>query len=101
MYAGACKMSNYITYQSNAAEVPIMRKWFLRAAIVSLLAHAALFVYFSQKKLEHFTPYTERLVPRAFSIGHAEIDAKLLNEDDEKPELPKKMEPEVKPIQPL
>src|SRR5437773_1694670 len=94
-------MSKYNTYRSNAAEVPIMRKWFFRAAIVSLLAHAALFVYFKATKLERFTAVSARLVPRAFSVGHAEIDAKLLNDEEEKPAAPKKVEPEAKPLQPL
>jgi outer membrane protein OmpA-like peptidoglycan-associated protein len=94
-------MPAYNTYRSNAAEVPVMRKWFIRAAVVSVLAHASLFFYFQQTKLERFTPYTERLVPRAFSIGHAEIDAKLLKDDEPKPEAPKKVEAEQKPAVPL
>ncbi len=94
-------MSRYNTYQSNAAEVPIMRRWFVRAAIVSVLLHAALFIYFRATKLERYTSYTYRLVPRAFSLGHAEIDAKLLKDDEEKPAVPKKAEPEAKPLQPL
>jgi outer membrane protein OmpA-like peptidoglycan-associated protein len=94
-------MSKYNTYRSNAAEAPIMRKWFMRAAILSLLAHAALFFYFRSTKLERFTSYTERLVPRAFNIGHAEIDAKLLKDDEEKQSEPKKVEPDAKPMQPL
>ncbi|MEA3213835.1 MAG: hypothetical protein QOE70_6892 [Chthoniobacter sp.] len=54
-------MSRYDIYQSNAAEVPIMRKWVLRALIISLLLHAGLFVFFQFKKLENFGPAPERL----------------------------------------
>ena len=94
-------MINLDTYRSNAGEVPIMRKWFVRALVVSLLLHAGLLVFFRSTKLERFTPYTERLVPRAFNLGHAEIDAKLLNDEEEKPAAQKVKEPEAKPIQPL
>ena len=47
-------MARYETYQSNAAEAPLMRKRVLRALIISLCLHAALFVTFKLKKLESF-----------------------------------------------
>ena len=47
-------MARYETYQSNAAEAPLMRKWMLRALLISLGLHAALFVTFKLKKLENF-----------------------------------------------
>ena len=47
-------MARYETYQSNAAEAPLMRKWILRALLISLCLHAALFVTFKLKKLENF-----------------------------------------------
>ena len=47
-------MARYETYQSNAAEAPLMRKWVLRALLISLCLHAALFVTFKLKKLESF-----------------------------------------------
>ena len=57
-------MSRYDIYQSNAAEVPIMRKWVVRALILSLLLHGGLFVFFQFKKLENFSvPHQERLSP--------------------------------------
>ncbi len=57
-------MSRYDIYQSNAAEVPIMRKWIIRALILSLLLHGGLFVFFQFKKLENFSiPQPERLSP--------------------------------------
>lgn len=62
-------MSRYDIYQSNAAEVPLMRKWVFRALILSLLIHLGLFIFFQLKKLENFRiPNAERLAPplRAF-----------------------------------
>ena len=62
-------MSRYDTYQSNAAEVPLMRKWVIRALFLSLLLHGGLFAFFQYKKLENFgQPPTERLAKplRAF-----------------------------------
>src|SRR5882757_2626332 len=50
----AFAMARYETYQSNAAEAPLMRKWVLRALLISLALHAALFVTFKLKKLESF-----------------------------------------------
>ncbi|MGB8167189.1 MAG: OmpA family protein [Chthoniobacteraceae bacterium] len=64
MYRLTTAMSRYDIYQSNAAEVPIMRKWIIRALILSLLLHGGLFVFFQFKKLENFRiPTTERLAP--------------------------------------
>lgn len=47
-------MARYETYQSNAAEAPLMRKWMLWGLFISLGLHAALFVTFRLKKLENF-----------------------------------------------
>ncbi len=57
-------MAQYETYQSNAAEIPFMRKWLIRALILSLILHAGLLVFFHFKRLENFG-YTgeERLAP--------------------------------------
>jgi len=57
-------MSRYDTYQSNAAEVPVMRRWILRALAISMLMHGGLFVFFYSKKLENFgISEMERLAP--------------------------------------
>ena len=57
-------MAHYQTYQSNAAELPLMRKWVIRGLIFSLLIHAGLFVFFHFKKLENFGHSgEERLAP--------------------------------------
>jgi outer membrane protein OmpA-like peptidoglycan-associated protein len=57
-------MAPYETYQSNAAEFPMMRKWLLRGLIISLLLHAVLVVFFHFKELENFgSTGEERLAP--------------------------------------
>jgi outer membrane protein OmpA-like peptidoglycan-associated protein len=83
-------MPTFNNYQTDAQERPIVRKWFLLALVVSLAIHGALLIVFRITKLEHFTPYTERLVPRAFTlVGRADIDPKLLEQEPEKKEEPK------------
>lgn len=89
-------MARFNTYQSDAAERPIIRKWLFRALVASLLLHGALFFVFHETKLEHFSSYTERLIPRAFtSLGRGEIDAKLLEPEPEKPAEPQKSAREI------
>ena len=73
---------DYMSYQSNAAEVPVMRKWIVRMFFLSLLLHLGLLGFFRVKKLQHFTPMSERLVPRAFSVQRLDVDPKLLRDDD-------------------
>ncbi len=69
-------------FRSNAAESPILRKWLLRALIVSLLLHLALFVVFKTTRLERFAEEApDRLVPRVFNAARVEIDPKLLEQD--------------------
>jgi len=79
-------MSTFNTYQPEVPEPPIARKWFVIALFVSIALHGVLFFIFGTTKLEHFSPYTERLVPRAFtSLGRVDINPKLLEEEPEKP----------------
>lgn len=61
-------MARYETYQSNAAEAPLMRKWVVRALILSLLLHAALFITFQFKKLDSFG-VTDVTVPTSIPIN--------------------------------
>jgi outer membrane protein OmpA-like peptidoglycan-associated protein len=57
-----------------------LRHWFLPAILLSLIAHAALFYGFSQKKLERFSASeTPRLVPRVFNVSRLEVSQKLLD----------------------
>jgi len=57
-------MAQYETYQSNAAEIPIMRKWLFRALIISLVIHGGLLIFFHWQKLENFgNSGEERLAP--------------------------------------
>jgi outer membrane protein OmpA-like peptidoglycan-associated protein len=63
-YGPPAAMSRYDTYQSNAAEAPIMRRWIIRALVLSILIHGGLFVFFYSKKLENFgIAEMERLAP--------------------------------------
>src|SRR5438067_6042003 len=90
---------DYMSYQSNAAETPVMRKWLVRMFFVSLCLHLALIGFFRLKKLDHFTEMTERLVPRAFSVQRLDVDPKLLeNEESEPPKPAAQRTPDVKPI---
>jgi len=99
-------MARLETYQSNAAEAPVMRKWFLRAFIASVIIHLGLAYYFQGKKLDQFSQQAERLVPRAFNIKPITIDPKLLEQEEKgspvvspKPAAPKEIElPPEKPI---
>ena len=76
-------MTSFDSYRSNAAEIPRIRKWFLFALALSLVFHFALFLFFRATKLERFSEYTERLVPRAFTANRLEIDPKLLEPEKE------------------
>jgi outer membrane protein OmpA-like peptidoglycan-associated protein len=96
-------MAQYENFQSNAAEFPLMRKWLLRALVLSLLLHAGLLVFFNVKKLENFGyAATERLAPPIFKLRQVTIpkttdqDAKL--ELPNKKPLPPVVIPETKPL---
>lgn len=95
-------MAPFETYQSNAAEVPLMRKWLLRALVVSLLVHAALLVFFHFKELPNFGyAETERLAPptrvlKQVTIPEMADDDVKLTLPDTKP-MPKITVPDDKP----
>ena len=77
-------MARYETYQSNAAEAPLMRKWIFRGLIASLIIHAGLFVFFQTKQLENFGMQSvERLTPSRFVLKQVTIDPKTLQDPDE------------------
>jgi len=96
-------MAHYDTYQSNAAELPMMRKWLLRALIVSLLLHGALLVFFHFKKLENFgSTGEERLAPpvrvmRQVTIPEMADEEVKMTLPDNKPQ-PKIALPQDKPM---
>ena len=81
-------MAPFLNYQSNAAESPIMRKWFLFALILSLIFHGSLYIWFKTTELPHFYTATDRLVPRAFQVNRLTINEKLLDESEESAPLP-------------
>lgn len=88
-------MARYETYQSNAAEIPIMRKWLLRALFLSLLLHAGLLGFFNWKKLENFGyGSAEVLAPPAFKLRQVKIVTS--SEPEVKPDAPVK-----KPLAPI
>src|SRR5438552_3875999 len=96
-------MAQYSTYQSNAAEIPLMRKWLLRALVFSLLIHAGLLIFFNVKRLENFG-YTaaERLAPTPFKVRQVKIsdtsEAETKTEQPVKKALPPVAIPETKPM---
>ena len=56
-------MARYETYRSTAAEIPVMRKWVLRAFMLSVLLHVGLYAFLQFKKLDNFSlQSTEKLV---------------------------------------
>ena len=81
-------MARYETYQSNAAEAPLMRKWILRALIISLCLHAALFVTFKLKKLENFGS-AEVVVSAPIPINMKRAVIPKMDDKDTRLELPK------------
>lgn len=89
-------MSPFETYQSNAAEVPVMRKWFFRAFILSVLIHCALFIWFKSTTLDRFSTPTDRLVPRRFNVARLDIDPKLLESEEKEPDKP--LQKEMPPV---
>jgi outer membrane protein OmpA-like peptidoglycan-associated protein len=88
-------MAQYETFQSNAGEFPIMRKWLLRALVISLLIHAGLLVFFSVKKLDNFGySESERLAPPLVRVRQV-VMPKAADEDV------KLVLPDKKPVQPI
>ena len=81
-------MARYETYQSNAAEAPLMRKWVLRALIISLCLHAALFVTFKLKKLENFGS-AEVVVSAPIPVNMKRAVIPKIDEKDTRLDLPK------------
>lgn len=69
----------------NSADPSGVRSWLLRAFFISILFHFALFAFFYVTKLERFSPYTERLVPRVFNASRVEIDPQLLESEQPDP----------------
>ncbi|HEV7404889.1 MAG TPA: OmpA family protein [Chthoniobacteraceae bacterium] len=56
-------MVHYETYQSNAAEAPIMRRWVFAGLVLSLLLHAGLLVFFYTHRVEGFDAPEARIEP--------------------------------------
>lgn len=86
------------SYQSNAAEVPIMRKWLLRALVISLALHAGLFIWFRATRLERFDAPAERLIPQKFPTKVITISDQGLENAPLQPKPPQEKVPDVKRI---
>ncbi|MDB6169576.1 MAG: ompA2 [Verrucomicrobia bacterium] len=56
-------MVQYETYQSNAVEAPIMRRWLFAGLVLSLLLHAGLLVFFYTHRVEGFSAPEARIEP--------------------------------------
>jgi outer membrane protein OmpA-like peptidoglycan-associated protein len=56
-------MVHYETYQSNAVEAPIMRRWLFAGLVLSLLLHAGLLVFFYTHRVEGFSAPEARIAP--------------------------------------
>ncbi len=101
-------MARYETYRTNAAEVPIMRKWIFRALVVSLTIHGGLLFFFQTKQLDNFgMQATDMLVPSRFVMKKVTIDPKTLQDPEEvkttlkdKPKAVQKILVPVEKIQP-
>jgi outer membrane protein OmpA-like peptidoglycan-associated protein len=86
-------------YQSNASEIPLIRKWVIRGLVVSLLIHFAIYVVFNFTKLERFsTQTTTRLVPRQFTVAQLEVNEELLNQEETSPTEPEANEVPIQNI---
>lgn len=77
-------MDTFEDFRANPGEATLLHRWLLRAFVISVLLHLGLFVAFKLTRLEKFSDEApERLVPRVFSVGRAEIDPKLLETESE------------------
>lgn len=76
-------MAHYDSYQSNAAEVPQMRKWVIWALIASLIFHGLLFSFFYVKTLENFGPSDAPRLAKPMRIYPRVTIPKLLDDPAE------------------
>src|SRR5688500_18699221 len=74
-------MAHYQTYQSNAAEVPQMRKWLFRVLILSLLINAGLIVFFHVKQLENFGYTGEERLAQPTRVMPRQVISPEIQED--------------------
>src|SRR4051812_36249610 len=85
-------MSRYDVYQSNAAEVPLMRKWIFRALFMSLILHGGLFAFFQAKKLENFGPPPEDRLARPLRVfKQVKIPEMPKDQEETRLKLPEKV----------
>jgi outer membrane protein OmpA-like peptidoglycan-associated protein len=69
-------MIRYDTYRSNAAELPVMRRWVFCGLALSLLIHAGILYYFYLHRMEGAVFAAERLAPpRVFNMKRVSLPA--------------------------
>jgi outer membrane protein OmpA-like peptidoglycan-associated protein len=82
-------MSEYQSFQSNAAEAPLMRKWIFWALIISLSLHAGLFVAFKMKKLDNFV-ITDAPVLAPMPVNMKRAVIPMIEEKETRVKIPEK-----------
>ena len=91
-------MNTLDTYQSDAMERPLIRRWLFLGLVISLILHAGIIYWFRQTPLPQFNAPTDRLVPRIFNVKNITIDEKLLDGEDQAPAKPKVEKQALKPL---
>ena len=88
------------TYQSDAVERPIFRRWLLLGLVISILLHAGLLFWFRETRLPGFNSApVARLVPRIFKVKDITIDEKLLEGSEKAAQAPTPTQkPVIKPL---
>jgi outer membrane protein OmpA-like peptidoglycan-associated protein len=88
------------TYQADAYERPIIRKWLLLGLVISILFHVGLLFWFRETRLPGFNSApVARLVPRIFSVKDITIDEKLLDGSEKAAQAPTpQQKPAIKPL---
>ncbi len=68
-------MFRYETFQSNAAEAPVMRRWILFALVASLLIHGGFVWWAYQKRMQGFLRPSDApvVIPRVFKLKQVSI----------------------------
>jgi outer membrane protein OmpA-like peptidoglycan-associated protein len=66
-------MTSYETYRSNAAELPIMRRWVVFGLFLSILIHAGILYYFYVHRVEYDLSHEQLAPPRAFNMKRVSL----------------------------
>jgi outer membrane protein OmpA-like peptidoglycan-associated protein len=80
-------MTSYETFRSNAAELPIMRRWVFFGLILSILLHAGILYYFYLHRVEFDAAQEQLAPPRVFNMKRVSLPT-TPETPDEKLKLP-------------